>query len=500
MNKFKTLFAILLVFLISFGSTTSVLANQTNQGFRVALSLGQGVEDNFSQGITYTNGSQIATNSVELQQMYLNAGATEMYVRIATKRYNDGDTSVDPYHAQIHNLEVSLETCRLAAQLNLPINPEIMCAYTYMDGFTQQAPDFKDYPEIEKPDKPWSEYTLDEMCGVLEQYGELVAREILATGCRVDYWNIGNEANFGFGGVNIGLKTAVNADLENKTFYDMYYLPHIGADYLKENVWNYNAQMMAAVAKGIKKVDSDAKFSTHVACQNDIYFNTTYYNTLKDNGFSLDQAGISIYPTNEAGSYYPDYMDGMKSVIKAIIRDCGLPVFIAEYSYPSGQMDAPLENWDVPVAGYELNAVDQARYTADFIAWCKKNGVSGIRPWGPDVLGYWEPMSLFSYDSATKLATAKPVIDVFSGKLVGTPSITRSDKILTADLSHVSGTTDDYYIQWYRNGIPILLANDTTYQLKLWDYGSTVTVRAISKCDSVFHGFVESTGLAISIR
>ena len=208
--------SIILVLLLVVSMTPSMYAkadNEDEQEFRVALSLGQGVNDNFEQGIKYVSTYGTASNATQLQQMYMEAGATEMFVRIATKRYNDGDTSVDAYHAALHNLEVGLETCEIAASLDIPINPEIMCAYTYMDGNDQQAPDFKDYPEIEKPDKEWSEYTLEEMCSVLEQYGELVAEEILDTGCTVEYWNIGNEANFGFAGVNVGLETQVNPNL-----------------------------------------------------------------------------------------------------------------------------------------------------------------------------------------------------------------------------------------------------------------------------------------------
>ena len=390
----------------------TVYAKENNE-FRIALSLGQDIDYYLSQGVKYKIGNTIIDSKEELEKAYINAGATEMYVRIATKRYNDGDASVDAYHANIHNLQVCLDTCKLAAKLDVPINPEIMCAYTYMDGFTPQAPDFKDYPEINKPDKPWSEYTLDEMCNTLEQYGEIVAREVLDTGCTVNYWNLGNEANFGFAGVTVGLKTRVNPELESKSLYDMYALEHIGADYLKENVWNYNAKLMSALAKGIKKVQSDAKFGTHVACQNDKYFNTTYYNTMKENGMYLDQAGISIYPTNEAANYSSDYMGDMKKVIKAIVDQCHLPVFIAEYSYPTKNMTGELSTWDVPVNGYELSAVDQARFTKDFLDWCKQNGVSGIRPWGPDVLGDWEPMSFFTYDSEDKIARANPIINVF---------------------------------------------------------------------------------------
>lgn len=313
----------------------------------------------------------------------------------------------------MNNKKLGGNTCRLVAELDIPINPEIMCAYTYMDGFTPQAPDFKDYPEIIKPDKSWSEYTIDEMCSVLEQYGELVATEILNTGCTVEYWNLGNEANFGFAGVTVGLKTTVNPELKKVSLYDMYALDHIGTDYLKKNIWSYNAKMMSALAKGIKKVQPDAKFATHVACQNDVYFNVEYYNTLKKYGMKLNQAGISIYPTNEAANYSQDYMTDMKNVIKAVVKECKIPMFIAEYLYPSSNMEGQLSTWDVPVLGYQIDSEDQARFTSDFLEWCKTNGVSGIRPWGADVLDDWEPMSFFTYDENSKVATAKPIINVF---------------------------------------------------------------------------------------
>ena len=180
-------------------------------------------------------------------------------------------------------------------------------------------------------------------CAVFwEQYGELVATEIVQTGCTVEYWNLGNEANFGFAGVNIGLKTAVNPILESKTTLEMYYLENSGADFLKVNVWNYSGQLMAALAKGIKKVDTDAKFTTHIAGLFGDYFSVNFYNTLSANGMQLDQGGISIYPTSEMAYYMPGYMDMLKSSITAVVTQCGLPVFIAEYGYPSENVGTTL--------------------------------------------------------------------------------------------------------------------------------------------------------------
>lgn len=251
-----------------------------SERFRVALGLGQDIDSNLGQGIIYQYGERTATTMLQLQQLYNDAGSTEMFVRIATKRYDDDNST-------IHSLEEGLKYCRIAAKLNHPINPEIMCAYTYMDASVQQAPNFKEYPEITQPDKEWSEYTLEEMCSVLEQYGELVAGEVLATGCTVEYWNLGNEANFGFAGVSLGLKTAVNPALEHADIKPVD-LEQTNVNFLKENLWKYNGQMMAALAKGIKKVHAEAKFATHIAGLFNDYNCVVYFNTLLENGMKLD--------------------------------------------------------------------------------------------------------------------------------------------------------------------------------------------------------------------
>jgi hypothetical protein len=46
----------------------------------------------------------------------------------------------------------------------------------------------------------------------------------------------------------------------------------------------------------------------------------------------------------------------------------------------------------------------------DILEWGMRNGLCGIRPWAADLLGYWEPMALFRYDSETKKANAKPAL------------------------------------------------------------------------------------------
>lgn len=146
---------------------------KSTENFRVALSVSPFSGNAFQKGYTYAAGNVTANNREDLEKMYISSGATEMYARIATKRYPTADNMVngeEDSNANYHTLEQGLELARMAAKLKIPLNPELMLAYTYMDMDRQQAPDFEEYPEIYalQKGKPWEELTLDEMNVVLE--------------------------------------------------------------------------------------------------------------------------------------------------------------------------------------------------------------------------------------------------------------------------------------------------------------------------------------------
>ena len=126
--------------------------------FRVALSLSPFSLNQFEDGYSFIVGDKIATSPAELQSIYRDLGSTEMFVRIATKRHKtyqpDGVTldntvdGVEDENANVHTFDQAIELCKIAADLDIPINPEIMGAYTYMDMDKLQAPRFEEYPEF----------------------------------------------------------------------------------------------------------------------------------------------------------------------------------------------------------------------------------------------------------------------------------------------------------------------------------------------------------------
>lgn len=398
------------------GKATSPKAE--SEAFRVALSLSPFSPNQFDKGYSFVIGDKTASTPEELQQIYRDLGSTEMYVRIATKRHVTDEDVVDgkpDENANVHTFDQGIRLCQIAAALDIPINPEIMCAYTYMDMDRIQAPRFEEYPEIYalQNGKKWSELSLDEICVVLEAYGEFVADAILETGCTVRNWNLGNEANFGFAGVGMGAESAVDEELGKASAIKRYTAALFSVWWMKKHVWNYNAKEFAAVKNGIlrayfkRNMDvSNVKFSTHIAT---VTFTprccATYFKFMAMNGYAVETAGISYYPSAPALSFNKKKL--LTKTVARINKKCKVPVFIGEFSYPSGKMSGPFASWNKKVDGYNHDQKGQADMYSYVVSWGKQNGMAGIRYWAPDYEG-WYAMSMFEFSN--KVGTAKTIL------------------------------------------------------------------------------------------
>jgi len=404
--------------------------------FRVALSLSPFSLNQFEAGYTFNVGDKTATTPAQLQQIYKDLGSTEMYVRLATKRHKtyhadgtlDNTTDGNPdENANVHTFDQVMQTCRIAASLDIPINPEVMCAYIYMDMDGTQAPRFykSDYPELyasnprwaailKNGDAKWEELSLDDICTVLEIYGEFVADSILATGCTVHDWNLGNEANFGFAGIGIGMPNSFDQTLAKAGQMKRYMSSLFSLWWLKEHVWRHNAKQYAAVKRGILKAyikagkdTSNVRFSTHIATVTSTpRASASFFTYMSEHGYACDVAGISYYPSAPAMS--TDKKKMLTKTITRINKKCGVPVFIGEFSYPSQDMVGPFAGWNQQLGSYKKNQQGQADIYRDVIAWGKEHGLIGIRYWAPDYEGEWYPMSMFTFQN--KVGTAKTIL------------------------------------------------------------------------------------------
>ncbi len=273
-----------------------------------------------------------------------------------------------------------------------------------MDMEKQQAPRFNEYPEIYKlqKGKDWTQLSLDEINVVLKAYGKFLAIEILKKYCIVNNWKLGNEANFGFAGVSLCLKTAVNKKFEGVSGFMRYILPIFNPGWIGKNIWKYNAKMFAAVKKGILEAYKDlGKDSTKIfhSYSNLVMTPGTsarYFNCMKKNGYAVDTAGISFYPS--APSMYIKSMILFKKTVKAINNKCKVTVFIGEFSYPSGKISGDFAGWNKKASGYPHTEEGQAEINKDVKKWGKEHGVIEIRYWAPDYED-WGTMGLFKFSN-----------------------------------------------------------------------------------------------------
>lgn len=388
--------------------------------FRISLSMSPFTEMRLQNGITFTDGSLPAGTPLELQKLFAVHGANEVYARIATTqhyRIGNGD----------HSMDRGLERAGIAVRLNQPFNPELGLFNIYGDVRCQPPPDFTDYPEIKLPG-PWASLTLDQMLPPLRSYGASIARQILATHVKVRIWDLGNEVEFGTAGVAV--QPMPNA-CDDTAGGPGWYKPPDAVDpaigktsvialmqmsepkriaWLQTNLWPHEAKMFAAVADGIRSVDSHARFSTHVSGMASVLptFTVAFFKAMRDGGFAADELGVSYYPTSSNSPR--DRLQAFKDMATAAQRELGRPVFISEFGYPAAIMHG-IFSWNDAVSGYPLTPEGQANFIRDLVGWGVSTGaLSGIRPWAPDLAAPgWGPISFFALDG--KIATARPALD-----------------------------------------------------------------------------------------
>jgi arabinogalactan endo-1,4-beta-galactosidase len=391
--------------------------------FRISLSVSPFTELRFRNGTIFTDGKVTAKKPEELQKIFANHGANEVYARIATtQKYRTGFGD--------HSMDRGLDRARLAKALNLPFNPELGLFNIYGDVRCQPSPDFSDYPEIKIPG-PWTSLTLDQMLPLLRRYGKLAARQILSTGVQVHIWDLSNEIEFGTAGVAVQpmpggcddtaggpgwykAPDAVDQSLGHMSVMELMKMPETRRiAWLQAHLWPHEAKMLSAVAEGVRSIDPQARFSTHVSGISSVLpaQAVAFFKAMREGGFDADEIGVSYYPTSSA--FPPDRLQAFKDMATSVQRELGRPVFIAEFGYPSAKMKSEFI-WNDAVKGYPLSPEGQADFIRDLVAWGAGTGtLSGIRPWAPDLAGTpWGPMSFFEFDGKT--ATARPALNAIA--------------------------------------------------------------------------------------
>jgi arabinogalactan endo-1,4-beta-galactosidase len=251
-----------------------------------------------------------------------------------------------------------------------------------------------DWSDVNKQPVPavWADLTFEERIEAVREYSRDITRHFIEQGIELDFYEIGNEIDYGICGVFADTDHPRNPEL------------------LREDTWPDEARLIKAAIQGVREVDPDARFMLHIAVMWDPGFAVAFYRSMLDFGVDFDYCGLSYYPT----------AFGMLTASRLCetldrLHDFGKPVIIAETAYPAvSPAGGPFEDWRHPVPGYPITPEGQAWWLYDFFRWMHdREDVLGVYVFSPDFWFSGEIFSAFAlFDSEGR---ARPAIGSFQG-------------------------------------------------------------------------------------
>ena len=250
-----------------------------------------------------------------------------------------------------------------------------------------------DWSDVNKQPVPaiWADLTYPERREAIRRYAFDTTRHFQEEGITFDFYEIGNEIDYGICGVFAD--TSHPRDVKS----------------LQEDTWHYEGDLIKAAIEGIKEVDPEAKILLHIAKSWESFFTTSFFKTMKGMEVDYDYIGLSFYPT----------AFGMAATAKVcqtldhLTEEVGKPIIICETAYPAHMPTGGMfVGWRYAIPGYPLTPAGQARWLTYLLEGMKDRGdVRGVYYFSPDFWfsgDLWEPFALFD-----DKGNARPAIGSF---------------------------------------------------------------------------------------
>lgn len=212
---------------------------------------------------------------------------------------------------------------------------------------------FSDQPAYagrQKAPPEWANLTVDQEAAALESYTFASVTSLIQSGVRPEAYDLGNEIDNGFAGWALGERIPYPPGVDvNRDF-----------DWMRANVWNIEATLLKAAARGVRLADPNAKITLHVAnlTVGDGNSNVlAFTQAMIDGGVDFDNVGLSLpYPT------YPWPLDQFSTDcwfqrlqdLFDSLQLLGKKVIISEASYPNdpaGEVAGPMKEFPFTTDG-----------------------------------------------------------------------------------------------------------------------------------------------------
>lgn len=237
--------------------------------------------------------------------------------------------------------------------------------------------------------KDWADRSIEERAQLIREYTRDVALQFIEAGIDLDFYEIGNEIDYGISGVFAGATQPRDAAT------------------LRETIWPDEATLIQAAIAGVQEADPEAQFMLHIATTWDPEFTVAFFQTMIDLDITYDYVGLSIYPS----AFGLAACERFCETLERLTVEVGKPIVIAETAYPAHPpMGGPFGDWGRVLPGYSITPEGQAHWLADFLNGMRdRSDVVGVYVFSPDFWfsgEVWSAFALFDDQGRARPAVA----------------------------------------------------------------------------------------------
>jgi arabinogalactan endo-1,4-beta-galactosidase len=248
-----------------------------------------------------------------------------------------------------------------------------------------------DWSDVNKQPAPaeWADLSLEERAEAIRKYSHETVQYIIEQGIKMDFYEIGNEIDYGIAGVFADTKHPRD--------------PHS----LRQSIWSDEAFLIKAAIEGVRIADPEAKILLHIATSWSPDFASAFFQAMIDLGVDYDYVGLSYYPSAFGSPSAIQFC----VTLDRLSAEVGKPIIIAETAYPAQPPTGGLfHDWRRPVYGYPLTPEGQAWWLMDMLEAMRDRGdVLGVYIFSPGFWfsgELWGPFALFNSEGWARPAVA----------------------------------------------------------------------------------------------
>ena len=290
-------------------------------------------------------------------------------------------------------LPYAMNLAEEACKADLKIQPTIFLSDSWADLYKQPEP------------KSWGSISFQEKLNLIESYVTKVTQEFAALKDMCEYYQIGNEIDYGICGVFAGgnkYRKRKRKDIE----------------WLKEKIWSKEAIILKRAIRSVRMFEDEKPIALHLGKWWDSLLVKSFLSAMEEFNVEYEIICFSFYPTTFGANLEP------LRQFRNVAKERGKEVVIAEYAYPSSLVKGQFWFMNKPSPKYPLTLEGQSSWIKDFLNQCLKLNIRGAFYWSPELyltkdhagklsepkempLSFgWEPMSFFN-----KKGYAKPCVN-----------------------------------------------------------------------------------------